>query len=433
MQGAIGRAIKKKQKTMGHIDSLIDLPLKISKNGKPDTYLLDVIERIKSEEGNLRRMKMSYSVLEKLKKMRAFLKDKKNERLEDSGHITNLKFFEIILFLAQETIDKMKINNLIDHTDIGRNFNDFVIKDFRNFSINSKRQMKNSKNVEVDAITEEVRLDKILDQFEKGSSGYVQSVKDLFTQTADLYFTNIRPSTPILLKSKDPLTLRSYNKKIEKLDQKLDRVDRLTEKHYSQKKRDMFGRGVSESNLSPRTKKVQFRDQIEVESSKKMNEDSEPLAKLASHSHAKSMRNSISYASLKTKGFYNATFNTRIRYNNTERGQLDKYQFYKEKRFLNFMKNSKWGNKASQEKVKSRLDYLVYENKNYESEREELLNKLKRFNPIQIKEISTYLEQTEKNKVLYKLRSRMRSLRLYAQRTRRNAQTQSSDRRVTSS
>jgi len=106
------------------------------------------------------------------------------------------------------------------------------------------------------------------------------------------------------------------------------------------------------------------------------------------------------FSSIRSKSYKNNTFNTRIRLNKTERGQLDKYQFYKEKRFLNFIAKTRQGNRLCQEKVLKKLEFLIDENKDYESERSELLNKLKSFNPLKIKEISTYLEQTEINKVL---------------------------------
>ena len=41
-----------------------------------------------------------------------------------------------------------------------------------------------------------IRLEKILDQIDKGGSSYVDSVKAMFYQTSNYYFDNIRPKTP---------------------------------------------------------------------------------------------------------------------------------------------------------------------------------------------------------------------------------------------
>ena len=63
---------------------------------------------------------------------------------------------------------------------------------------------------ETDPTTEKIRLEKIVDQIDMGSTGFVQSVNDMFDKTADLYFANIRPPTPVHLKSNTVHELNNY-------------------------------------------------------------------------------------------------------------------------------------------------------------------------------------------------------------------------------
>lgn len=70
---------------------------------------------------------------------------------------------------------------------------------------------------EVDKHTQMIRLEKIMDQIDKGGSSYVDSVKQMFNQTCDYYFDNLRPPTPSKMKGKDflsklqPLSYSSEN------------------------------------------------------------------------------------------------------------------------------------------------------------------------------------------------------------------------------
>ena len=141
---------------------------------------------------------------------------------------------------------------------------------------------------------------------------------------------------------------------------RLDRID-TDASNLSKTSRIRFGGSM---NASSRSRSSRFQNKFPINYPKMGNKN-------------RNMRRSASSSTFK-----NNTFNTRIRLNKTKTGQLEKYQFYKEKRLLEFLTSTVSNNKRIQANIQKKLGVLMEENKDYEDERNELLCKLNDFNPL---------------------------------------------------
>ena len=66
------------------------------------------------------------------------MKEKKTKRIENAYHFTNLKFFDLTMSLANDMLKKISNHNIVDHSDIGRDFGSMKMTMYKNFSIKSK-------------------------------------------------------------------------------------------------------------------------------------------------------------------------------------------------------------------------------------------------------------------------------------------------------
>lgn len=162
-----------------------------------------------------------FKVRERIQRLRNFMKEKRRERLARGSNVKGMKIYELVMALANSTLKKIERNNLVDFFDINKGTGKSQLKKYSNFSVKSKiNDARDYKMIsdfdEVDKYTQMIRLEKILDQIDKGGSSYVDSVKAMFYQTSNYYFDNIRPKTPPKFKDIEYVTKLEEMKRKEK-------------------------------------------------------------------------------------------------------------------------------------------------------------------------------------------------------------------------
>lgn len=198
------------------------------KKFSPKDYFIEIIDKVKYENMTIKVNERPTSatdepskikIRERIQKLRNFMKEKRRERLQQGNNIKGMKIYELVMALANSTLKKIERNNLVDFFDINKGTGKSQLKKYSNFSVKSKindhRDFKLISDFdEVDKYTQMIRLEKILDQIDKGGSSYVDSVKAMFYQTSNYYFDNIRPKTPEKFKDSE------YVKKLEEIQRK---------------------------------------------------------------------------------------------------------------------------------------------------------------------------------------------------------------------
>jgi hypothetical protein len=119
----------------------------------------------------------------------------------------------------------------------------------------------------------------------------------------------------------------------------------------------------------------------------------------------------------KTRGnnsIFKNTFNTKLKANRAHL-QISGYEYYKEKKLLEFLSLKSKKDSRVQKEIQKRLNDLKKNNIDIEDEKKILLRKLNSFNPLDVKEIRNYLEQTEKNQVKFPIKFIRKICKLFAQ------------------
>ena len=107
-----------------------------------------------------------------------------------------------------------------------------------------------------------------------------------------------------------------------------------------------------------------------------------------------------------TASFQKETMTSRVKSQNKD-SKIPEYQYFKEKKLLEFLTLKGRESTRQQQEIKQKLNYIQEKNRFIEEEKHNLLEKLNDFNPLNTKEIQTYLDQTEKNQVRIFLRQLM--------------------------
>ena len=162
------------------------------KESDPKDYFQNVINKVKYEtalQGMSPNHKRSSKiedyrsqVRERIFKLRDFMKDKRRDRLTQGSSVSGMKIYELVMALANQTLKKIERNNLIDYFDINKELGKSKLKKYSTFSIKSRINNPNEHKLEsdfddLDKHTQMIRLEKILDQIDKGGSSYVDSIK----------------------------------------------------------------------------------------------------------------------------------------------------------------------------------------------------------------------------------------------------------------
>lgn len=345
---------------------------KHKKFGFIHSFYYDMIEKVKKERRPDICRYSDEQVKDRILKLRKFLKEKKKETQMKNCLYSGTVFFEFVVSLADNALRKIKRKNLIDYFDIDQEVGKMKNKNCKNFSLRSKG--KHSYEIDkVDKITAKIRLNKIMKQIDKGSSTYVESVKQMFNKTSDFYYEHLRPVTPPKYK--------------EKLKIKTDTALRLAKIKRNQ-----------QPSPSPGKKRqtVLFAPTVTGEAKSSRN-----ITISNDLSYALSSNNSSTYEKKlekRSSTHSKLTFNSRIRSQKTSSKEAE-YAYFKERRLLEFLKLSKMGNTEHNKLINQKIDNLVKKNKGFEQEKQILSEKLKAFNPSNTEAIERYLDATQQNNV----------------------------------
>lgn len=208
-------------------------------------------------------------------------------------------------------------------------------------------------------LSEKLRLKKIVKTIDEGKSGYTSMMKDMFNSTADLYFENIRPLSPKSVRKGNKKWNTSFHNKLIGQDQDISKLVML---HGKDKPHEL------------QENQVQSKRNFKINRKKK----------------------SKSQTSIKPSSTYaNDTYNTRLKNATTHTSQIKKYQYYKEKRLLEFLQNPYKKRTEQQKMIEKRLEALKSLNKDYDLEQAQLMSCLNEFNPLDIKKS---IESTQTSK-----------------------------------
>ena len=376
----------------------MNLRRKHKKFGYVHHYYYDVIDKVQRERNQGTFEKCSKNVKDKIEKLRRHIKLKKKENREKKTMFMDTVFFEFVTSLANNTISKIKKKNMVDYFDIDQEIGHMKLKNCKNFTIKSKITKSQSKKQEidkVDKITEAIRLNKIMQQIDKGSSTYVDSVKAMFTQTSDFYFDHLRPRSP-----------SSSQRRTDASPDKNDILNTGSVPAGSCIKKSIL-KSYPNSKLEQPVKNILNKNKPSSSSSTKKsvifsNLKSEKLKTLGSETSlvnlsAKRIKN-LEHENESQSNLLNPTFNNKIRRIKGS-SKVKEYQYHKEQRLLNFLSLENPINKANQKELDLKLKRLSRENREFEMEKDILVEKMNNFNPIQTKTIEKYIETTETNDV----------------------------------
>lgn len=120
----------------------------------------------------------------------------------------------------------------------------------------------------------------------------------------------------------------------------------------------------------------------------------------SSRSKPKSTKNLIFSRNSSDGGlrYTKSTFNSKMRSKKTV-NNMTEYNYFKEKRLLEFLTLESAKHKPWQISIQKRLENLKHKNKEYDQEKAILLRKLNSFDPVKMDGINKYLELASQNKV----------------------------------
>ena len=402
---------------------------------RTNNYMFDVIEMVKAEPDRKRRIDAKYHIIDKINILKKFMKEKRKERLQQGSSGKFKKIYGIVLTLANSTLEKINRSNLVDFYDMAKDMGPGQLKRYSNFSVKSTRGLKEvpRKMQELDKYTEALRLGKILEQLDRGGSSYVDSIKNKFYRTTSSYFDTIRPITPQGVKegkvklrdligenevqteakpapvkqSRD--TFNTINSQIRSFSRKPTNIsfkkqtsiveNGMISRPGTLRRGSTFRLG-SHSPVAKPSKKGGWVDKTygyfgsttSIADSKtnqkrrlaKGSDSNQELIYGTETNVSRTLKSAKKKFSERGKNsIFKNTFNSKLRAKRSQI-ELEEYEYYKEKRLLEFLSLKGGKNNRNQMRIREKLRELMRDHRHIENEKGVLLNKINEFNPLDL-------------------------------------------------
>lgn len=314
---------------------------------------------------------------EKIGKLKGFLLQKmldKNRVYATDTDVDNFKLCEMVLTVANETLERIDNQNMVDRFDSQQFQLDSQLspKFFSDFNIRRKEKPRDLRELRTFSERREefVRLRKLVKELDTRSSTNAELISDLFTQTADKYSKHLRPPTP---------------PKIRKANNEMKR-------------------GLLSKSVQPSNKASYPADQppapyhLSTNYSSKTMKDSQGRSLWPAARKPFKIKDAMDKKLLQSERLERGTFSSTKKATKDTR-DIEEYRFNKERRLLEYLKLYGKAHKNNRIDLDLKINKIVSLNKQIEEDRVNLQGSLREFNPLELQELKKYMDLTKEHTV----------------------------------
>ena len=340
----------------------------------------------------------------RINKLKKFMVEKMKDRrkgIQNDSTIDSFKLFNVIMNVANETITKLENRNMIDSFNLN-NFKAEIQKSpiyLSDMSIRTKAFAAKADQTYSEREGEKVHLKRFLRDMDNKSSTHAQLVVSVFDQIVDRYYKHLRPPTPPQIKetAKNPKMTNNENNG-EMHEKHVDRSFSNYKSHSTERMEDRLAKNIRNNSFkldpvyeamfdtAPRTLKT-------------MNSIGKQFNTLKGLPHESSnIINSGIQDNLQAQKEYflgprRPTFVSTLRRTVDNRDTIE-YQYHREKRLLQYLKLDGRPYKDQRKLLDQKINNLVCQHKQIDEDKDNLLEKINSFNPLDLEDLKKYINHT---------------------------------------
>lgn len=394
-------------KTTLHKEFLKNIIEKIERSRRKGTVLLS---DIKGQETKQRLLKLRKFMLEKMK-------DRKKS-IHNESTIDSFKLFNVIMNVANETIRKLENKNMIDSFNLDHFKAEIQKSPIYLSDMNIRMKAFGAKSCQTysEREAEKVHLKRFLRDMDNKSSTHAQLVISVFNQIVDRYYKHLRPPTPPKVKELGEIQARQKGLQVEKessrnlqaqaeffrkksgsSDQIEDRLSRNL-KNNSMKIEPIYEKQFDGSPRTLRDVPIAAKFFQSRATSKEINQTSK-AGLFNSSPQDTSQQSDVQF-----RGPQRPTFVSTLR-RRVDNRDIIEYRYDREKRLLQYLKLDGRPYRDQRRLLDQKIDLLVQSHKQIDEDRDNLLDKINNFNPLDLEDLKRYINHTKGYAVVFCKRS----------------------------